>query len=293
MQGMSHIPVHHRASVGIGAAIIGVGLGIGLVYWDGSNDRPKVLAQAVNADCTGDPGYKYPERNPNTGQQGLIDKPCKEPDGVGGMCDGLCKVTGQCVGVSCNGKKLEGKPKEEPKGSEMPKLPEIPKGGGGGEPKPPADPCTKNPTSTECKSTQTPSGVSGFLSNIFGTNANTNTSSTGGQSTLQNAISKLQSFLGGENTGSQTDSSSNAVNNPTEAAVTPVTPSASQAGQVTSQTGSSQQGSSNTSGTQGIGSTVTGFGSDAQADASTQTGPIVAGMKSVLTRIQSILSSLF
>lgn len=325
MQSMAKAPLasrHHPLSIGVLAAVLGVALGVGVVYLDQKETAP-VLAQS-SGSCTQreqacvSGGTPYSTCHSQwvqcmtskcMGGAGAVGQCVQDPEcqasctesatsqgGKISCCDGGPKHGNTCrdkVDGKCNPKQTElEKGKEETKGGEMPKLPEMPKGGGGGEPKPPEDPCKKNPTSTECKSTQAPSGMSGFLSNIFGTNTTDSSTTNNSPSTLQSAITKLQSFLSGEST-SDTTSSADSVNNPTQAVVTPVTPSASQAGQVTSQSGGSQQGATNSGGAQGVGSTVTGFGAGVQADMSTQTGPILAAIKSVTSRIQSILSSLF
>lgn len=312
---------HHPLSIGVLATVVGVALGIGVVYLDQKEAAP-VLAQG-SGSCTQreqacvSGGTPYSTCHSQWVQcmtskcmggagavgQCVQDAECQasctesatSQGGKISCCDGGPKHGNTCrdkVDGKCNPKQTElEKGKEEGKGGEMPKLPEMPKGGGG-EPKP-KEPCAENASSSECRSSQTPSGVSGFLSNLFGTNSNTESTGTNTVSNaLQSAASKLQSFLSGESAPAATSENSGSTN-PTEAVVTPVTPSASQAGQITSQPGSSQQGAANSGGAQGVGSTVTGFGSGVQADVNTQSGPIVAAMKGIVTRIQSILSSLF
>lgn len=323
MQDMVKTP-EHRLSIGVIAVAVGISLGIGVVYLDQRETAPvhaqgsgscqqveescgKINNQGHSATCHSQ--WVQCMTNKCMGGAGAVGQCVQDPEcqasctesatsqgGKISCCDGGPKHGNTCrdkVDGKCNPKQTElEKGKEEGKGGEMPKLPEMPKGGGGGEPKP-KEPCAANASSSECKSTQTPSGVSGFLSNLFGSNSNTESAGTNTVSgALQSAASKLQSFLSGESTPAATLENTGTTN-PTEAVVTPVTPSASQAGQITSQAGSSQQGATNAGGTQGVGSTVTGFGSGVQADTNTQTGPILAAIKSVTARIQSILSSLF
>lgn len=307
------------------AAVMGIALGVGVVYLDQREARPvfaqgsgscqqqeeacgRINNQGHSASCHSQ--WVQCMTNKCMGGAGAVgqcvqDSECQasctesatSQGGKLSCCDGGPKHGNTCrdkVDGKCNPKQTElEKGKEEGKGGEMPKLPEMPKGGGG-EPKPKEDPCAQGASSSECKATQAPSGVSGFLGNLFGTNSGTESAGTNSvSSALQSAASKLQSFFSGESTTAANTDSTNSVNNPTEAVVTPVTPSASQAGQIASQSGSSQQGAVNTGGTTGVGSTVTGFGSGAQADVNTQSGPIVAAMKGIVTRIQGILSSLF
>lgn len=308
MQGMAKALAHHRASVGILAVAIGISLGIGVVYLDQREIIPahaqgggscqqqeeacgRVNGQGHSAAChsqwvqcvmkkcsIGGTGAGQCSQDPDC--QNACTEESTSTGGKISCCSGTPIHNNPCkdkVDGKCNPKQTElgkEKGKEEGKGGEMPKLPEMPKGGGG-EQKPQTDPCAQNASSSECQSTQTLSGVSGFLSNLFGTNENTESTGTNSvSSALQSAASKLQSFLSGEST--PTTETTNTVNNPTEAVVTPVTPSASQAGQVTSQSGSSQQGS-NAGGTAGIGNTVTGFaGGGAQADAGASAGIMTA-----------------
>jgi hypothetical protein len=324
MQGMAKTPTRHHLSVGVLAAILGVALGVGVVYLDQKEARP-VFAQG-SGSCTQQEQACVKAETPYStchaqwvqcmtnkcmGGAGAVGQCVQDPEcqasctesatsqgGKISCCEGGPKHGNTCrdkVDGKCNPKQTElEKGKEEGKGGpEMPKLPEMPKGGGG-EPKPKEDPCAQGASSSECKATQAPSGVSGFLGNLFGTNSGTESTGTNSvSSALQSAASKLQSFFSGESSTAVNTDNTNTVQNPTQAVVTPVTPSASQAGQITSQSGGSQQGTTNTSGTTGVGGTVTGFGSGAPTDVNTQSGPIVAAMKGIVTRIQGILSSLF
>ncbi|MFZ2555669.1 MAG: hypothetical protein WAZ27_00175 [Minisyncoccia bacterium] len=291
--------------IGVGAAAMGVVLGIGVVYWDGMNDKEfAAQAQAVNADCIGgdyDRKYQYPQMNKETSKQSFVNKTCYETTPAG-VCTGKCQIDGMCRGDACNGKKLEGKPKEEPKeegkGGEMPKLPELPKGGGGGEPPPPTDPtkeeCKKEPKPADCPS----KGISGLLGNLFGT-AGTSSGTGPVQSTIQSVADKLSSFLSGGESSPTVDTSvpdtdTSATTNPTQAVVTPVTPSASNAAQVTSDTKTGSTEGPPSSGSSGSSqSVVTGFNAGVSADVNSSTGPILSAIRSVTSRIQEILSALF
>lgn len=287
--------------MGVGAAIVGVVLGVALVYWDGGREG-RLSVQAGEAMCPTGKDYKCDSKNPPPGKTNCgFNLGCQTvTNGV--TCPGTCQSNGKCLTTgSCGGEKLEGKPKEMPKemGGMPPMLPMLPMPMPKPDmPKPPEDPCKKNPTSTECKGQQGTSGVSGFLSNIFGTNTNgTNASSSNTvQTTIQSVASRLSAFLtGSTDSVANTDNGTANINNPTTAIVTPVVVSGSNAGQITSQTGGTSQGGAfNTGGAQGIGnSTVTGFGSSASADVNTSTGPILSAIRAVTARIQSILSSLF
>jgi hypothetical protein len=328
MQGMAKAPLvarHHPLSIGVLATVIGVALGVSVVYLDqkeavpvhaqGSgacqqqeeacmktNNQGHTAAchsqwvQCITNKCVGSGGAAG-QCNQDPECQSSCTESATSQGGKISCCDGGPKHGNTCrdkVDGQCNPKQTElGKEKgkgEESKGGEMPKLPEMPKGGGG-EPKPKTDPCAAGASSSECKSTQTPSGVSGFLNNLFGNTSETETGTNSISSTLQSAASKLQAFLSGESTPAPTETSE--VNNPTEATVTPVTPSAAQAGQIASQTGGAQQGSATAQGgTQGVGSTVTGFGSGASTETN-ETSGIMTAISQTLAGIRVTLRNLF
>lgn len=292
-----------HAAIGIGAAMLGMVLGIGLVVWDGTNDKT-LAVQAQASDCpsftascswAAQDNPKTKEYEPNC----RIGHPCKHVPVNGGICDGKCDATLCSAGASCNGKKLEGKPKEEPKemGGMPPMLPMLPmpmpKMPMPMEPKP-AD-CENHPTSTDCRNTSGSGGISGYLGNLFGTNSAISSAGEVVQSTFQSVTDRLTSFLKGgtESSATVNANTGTTINNPTEAIVTPVTPSGSNVGQLTAQ-GTVQAFSNGTTQGNGLNApTVTGFGGGASADVNTSTGPIMAGIRSVLGKIQNLLSSWF
>lgn len=281
--------------IGAGAIVLGVVLGIGVVYWDGVNDAQiAVQAQAVNADCLGnyDPKLQHTQTNPETKQQGLLGKFCKEPNGAGGICNGTCQAPGKCLATGCDGKGLEGKPKEMPKemGGMPPMLPMPPMGMPKPDmPKEPEDPCKTDASSTECQLKRGTNGIGNYLSNLFG---NSNSSSTPGtiKTAVQSVASKLSAFLSGDSESESDTNTNTSTQNPTSAFVTPIVTGAN-VRQITAQSGT--QGNANTGSTGGpTNVAVTGFGSGG-ASVDTSTGPILAAMKNITTRIQAILSSLF
>src|SRR3989344_5683442 len=235
---------------GIGAAVLGIVLGIGIVYWDGAKDK-QIVVQAATSACLGSAAEyncsKCGEPIPGTNLKCKKNCPSCTGTANGHTCPGLgqwagpgetcCKTIG-----SCDGEGLEGKPKEMPKEGGMPPMlpmlpmpmPKMPM------PMPPEDPCKKDhASSSECRDTQQPSGISGFLGNLFGTDSSS--ASNGGvvQSTFQSATERLSAFLFGETESSavvNTDANTNTVNNPTEAVVTPVV-TGSNASQLTSSGG--------------------------------------------------------
>jgi hypothetical protein len=154
-------------------------------------------------------------------------------------------------------------------------------------PKEPEDPCKTDASSTECLAKRGTSGIGNYLSGLFG---NSNSSSTSGtiQSAVQSVASKLSAFLSGDSE-SETSADTNTTQNPTSAFVTPII--GSNVGKITAQSGA--QGGANAGSTGGpTNVAVTGFGSG-EANVDTSTGPILAAIKSVTARIQSILSSMF
>jgi len=275
--------------IGAGAIVLGVALGIGVVYWDGAT-RSQLVTHAQLAGfhpgCAGgdyDPKYRYPQTNPQTKKQSYMGKP--EIDTSVGKVPCECKAEGKC-----EAKGQPGKPKEMPKEmGGMPMLPMPPMGMPKPDmPKEPEDPCKTDASSTECRLKQGTSGIGNYLSNLFG---NSNSSSTAGtiQTAVQSVASKLSSFLSGDSGGEASTNANTTTQNPTSAFVTPVT--GSNVGKITSQTGA--QGSANAGGTGGpTNVAVTGFGSGG-ASIDTSTGPILAAIKSVTARIQAILSSMF
>lgn len=295
--------------IGIGAMLLGVALGVGAVYLNGTHQTDLVIEAATTACPEGNYGC-YVGQPPPEGQKGPCMKEFKcIATTPGGTCPGTCQKAGPgeltCKSIgSCDGKKLEGKPKEEPKeegkGGEMPKLPELPKGGGGGGGQPPpTDPtqeeCKKEPRPANCPNT----GISGLLGNLFGTNTTTSSSTSNVvQTTFKSVADKLSSFLsGGESAptvNTSVPSTPAPIANPTQAVVTPVTPSASNAANVAPQTNTGSTNSAQGAGSPANGQpAVTGFNSSASADVNTSTGPILSAIRSVTSRIQEILSSLF
>lgn len=277
--------------IGLGAIILGVALGIGVVYWDGAKDH-QLTAEAQEAFCPGG-DYKCDYNNPPPGKNNCkMNYPCKKVTN-GFTCNGLCKEN-KCDTLGCEGKGLEGKPKEMPKemGGMPPMLPMPPMGMPKPDmPKEPEDPCKKDASSTECLAKRGTSSIGSYLSNLFG-NSDSSSSGTGAtiQSAVQSVASKLSSFLsGGSESTARTDTNTSA-SNPTSAVVAPVV-TGSNVGQITAQT--NVQGSTNAGSTGGpTNVAVTGFGSGG-ASVDTSTGPILAAIKSVTARIQAILSSLF
>src|SRR3989344_5442899 len=283
--------------IGAGAIVLGVALGIGVVYWDGTSNR-QLTVEAQEAFCPGG-DYKCDYNNPPPGKNNCkMNYPCKKVTN-GFTCNGLCKDN-KCDTLGCEGKGLEGKPKEMPKemGGMPPMLPMLPmpmpKMPMPMEPKP-AD-CEKHPTSTDCRSTSGSSGISGFLGNLFGTNSESgSTIGNAVQSTFQSVTDRLTSFLKGgtESSATVNANTGTATNNPTEAVVTPVTPSGSNAGQLTAQ-GTVQASSNGTTQGNGLSApTVTGFEGGASADVNTSTGPIVTAIRDVIGKIRDLLSSWF
>jgi hypothetical protein len=285
--------------IGLGAIALGVTLGIGVVYLDTSSQKTDMFTQAATSACP-DGDYSCPVgQKSKSGKPCMLDSKCVATTPAG-TCPGTCKGPGPgeiyCKSIgSCDGKKLEGKPKEEPKeegkGGEMPKMPEIPKGGGGeSKPQTPEDPCKIDASSTECQAKRGTSGVSNYLSSLFGTNTETSSTSNPVTSTIQSVTDKLKSFITGGESSTIVDVTPGA-NNPKEAVVTPAVVGGTK-GQITAQ-GTAQ--ASTSGGTQGsnLNPTVTGFGSGASVEATTDTGPILAALKSITARIQSLLSSLF
>jgi len=290
-------PQHSKgahALIGVGAAMLGAILGIGLVYIDSVNDTQlKVQAEGTAFCPSGDYDCDYWDKEKIAqGRKCKRSTPCQDTTN-GHVCQGLCMSnTNKCDTKKCDGKDLEGKPEDMGMPPMLPMLPmPMPKPSA---PKEPEDPCKKNASSSECKATQTPSGVSGFLSNIFGTNSTsgTNASSTGGaiQTTIQSVADKLSAFLSG---GTESTANTNTINNPTNAAVTPVVVTGTNAGQITSSGGTQASGSQSGSVQTGGQSAVTGFGSSASGEVNPSTGPILSAIRSITARIQSILSSLF
>jgi hypothetical protein len=291
--------------IGAGAIILGVALGIGVVYWDGANERTLVV-QAQASDC---PSFKkeYPYGPDNydstgkkiSGTDGQQGHPCKHVPVNGGVCEGKCAGSLCSAGTSCNGEKLEGKPKEMPKemGGMPPMLPMLPMP----MPKMPMPEMPKEPcgplnalgtSSAGCAGRDTPSGISAYLSSLFGGNT---ASSTGNavSSTIRSVADRLSEFLSGDTESSDTVKTNTGTQNPKEASTTPVVVSGSNAGGINAPGGI--QGGTNAG--QGVGaggtfSVVTGFGSGG-ANVETSTGPILAAIKSVTARIQAILSSMF
>lgn len=303
--------------LGVGAALAGVALGVLVVHLDSETTNTAMLAAAsptLAQRCQ--TNARAGQINAPLATDAACMKACTDPKRPGkqnpqcicgkelGMADAgvtNCYNAGDCNPPS-------GLPEcssvEKPKGGEggMPMLPMLPMPMPKPDmPMPPPD-CTKKQgfatsTSSTTRSFDTPcpedsdapSGVSGFFSNLFGNN---DSASSGGiQSTIKSAADRLTSFLSGGTESSAVVNTSASVNNPTEAKVTPVTPSGSNAAQLTAQGNVSAQGGS----TGGVGpnSTVTGFGANASADVDTSTGPILSAMRSVISRIQSLLSSIF
>jgi len=275
--------------IGAGAIVLGVALGIGVVYWDGTSNR-QLTVEAQEAFCPGG-DYKCDYNNPPPGKNNCkMNYPCKKVTN-GFTCNGLCKDN-KCDTLGCEGKGLEGKPKEMPKemGGMPPMLPMLPMPMPKEPmPKEPEDPCKEDASSTECRAKQGSSGIGNYLSNLFGSS---DSSGTGGtlQTAVQSVASKLSAFLSGDSGDeSSANTNTNTTQNPTSAFVTPI--SGSNVRQIAAQTGA--QGNANTDGTGGpTNVAVTGFGSGG-ADVNTSTGPILSAIKSVTARIQEILSSLF
>jgi|SRR3989344_1941505 len=299
-------PQHSKrthALFGVGAATLGILLGFVVVYLDGSTQAKWIpQAQAGNEECVGtEEQYTCPiGTTKQVGTRTIVcmrGKTCTEQ---GGRVGGECKKAGKCEGKTSDGKALEGKPKEMPKemGGMPPMLPMLPmpmpKMPMPMEPKP-AD-CEKHPTSTDCRSTSGSSGISGFLGNLFGTNSESgSTIGNAVQSTFQSVTDRLTSFLKGgtESSATVNANTGTATNNPTEAVVTPVTPSGSNAGQLTAQ-GTVQASSNGTTQGNGLSApTVTGFEGGASADVNTSTGPIVTAIRDVIGKIRDLLSSWF
>jgi hypothetical protein len=288
-----------HALIGVGAAMIGGMLGVAVVYLDSiSNQQLEVQAVGIAACPTGDYGCDYRDNAEiQKGRNCKKNTPCQDTTN-GHTCTGVClSNTDKCQTVKCDGKGLDGKPKEMPKdmGGMPPMLPMLPMP----MPKmpmpmpPEKDDCTQTPKPASCPNT----GISNLLGNIFGTTSAISTAGGAVQSGIQSVTDKLTSFLKGDTSNSAavtTNANANAtVNNPTQAVVTPVIVSGSNAGQVTSQ--GSAQATLNGS-TQAGGLTnpsVTGFGGGASADVDTSTGPILSAMRSIVSKIQSLLSSIF
>ena len=290
---MSAKDIHSKgthAFIGITAAVIGVVLGIGLVAWDGANDK-QLTVQAQEAFCpSGD--YTCDFKNPPPGKTNCkMNYPCqKVTNGV--TCPGTCQKN-KCLSIGkCGGEKLEGKPKDMGMPPMVPMLP-MPMPKMPMPPEQPKDECTQTPKPAHCPN----SGISGLLGSLFGS---TTASSTGGvvQSTIKSVADKLSSFLSGETTSSavvntNANTTNKPINNPTQAVVTPVI-TGSNSGQITSSGNTQVSGSQNGSTQTNSQASVTGFNSNASAEQiNTSTGPILSAMRLVISRIQSILSSMF
>lgn len=288
----------HHASVGIAAAVFGAVLGIGVVYWDAPSAQAP-LVQAAGACPQGNYNCRVGERPPE-GESGPCVKGTKLVKVVnGGSCPCTCEkgpgpLEQMCDStLVCDGKALEGKPKEAPKeAGGMPKLPELPKGGGGGGGQPPPkqdEECQKEPKPEHCESSVSrgllDTLVPQSVKNLFSSD------STGGtEEAAGSAFDRLRSFFTNESLDTSETTSSQ---NPTEAEVTPVVVGSS-AGQINPRGGAARDGMDTNANT-GIGpnAAVTGFGANEAVDTGPSTGPILSAIRSVTMRIQEILSSLF
>lgn len=309
--------------IGIGAALVGVALGIGVVYVDGYGDGELAVHAQGGGSC------KQQEdacrsANPYSVCHAKWVQCVTQKCSIGGTGAGQCSQDPDCQNscteesTSTGGKisccsgapihdnpckdKVDGKCNPKPTelgGKEMPMMPMM-----GGMPPmlpmlpmpmpkpdmpmpmPAGDECTKEPKPAHCDS-GTSKGLLDSFKDMFSPSSQT----AEGES-KPSVLSKLTSFITGGSSDPTTPVPST-IHNPTEAVVTPITPSGSNAGQVTS-SGVQASGNTNTqTNTSGPNSTVTGFGSGAQADVNTQTGPVLAAIRSVTARIQSLLSSIF
>ncbi|MEK7509928.1 MAG: hypothetical protein AAB605_04450 [Patescibacteria group bacterium] len=198
------------------------------------------------------------------------------------------------MGEACEGKGLEGKPKEMPKegGGMPPMLPMPPMGMPKPDmPMPPEqnDECRKHPTSTECRSLGGQGGVSGLLNSWFGAD----TLGTGGtlQNTAQSVADKLWSFITGGDTSesTQTSSSQSGASTQTNTSNSPFSTSNVTTGgsvQLNAQAGGAQAQAGQGSSFSG-GQTVTGFDADASADGGSPgfwdiVGQILSGVEIIL-----------
>jgi hypothetical protein len=307
-----------HALIGVGAALTGVLLGFIVVYLGettgaptaaqtlaqrcqtnaraGQMNAPMVTDGQCNIECMGGPTGQGPKgkQNPKCicGQElGKADAgttncynpgDCTPPGGLpacGSVEKPMLPMMGMMMPMMMMPMMGMGMP---------PMIPMIPMG----MPKmmmpmPPQEECQKEPKPDHCKS-----GVSDSLLGSLTQNVKDFFSPGSAESGSQQSIGdKLQSFLtGGSSDTSNTSNTSAGTNNPTQAVVTPVV-SGSNAGGLSAQ-GGTQSG--NTSGSQGqnVNAAVTGFGGGS-ANVDTSTGPILSAIKSVTSRIQSILSSWF
>lgn len=302
MRAMKATPDGHSKGthvlIGSFAVLIGVTLGAGLVYFD-SSSKSSLAVQAAGGMC---PQGDYSCKEGGTSKSG---QPCRgghiSSETVNGAtCTCVCPKEGLVSVVcpsdgKCNGQKLEGKPKEMPKemGGMPPMLPMLPMP----MPKmpmpepPKSDDCTQTPKPASCPPTVSNS-LFDSLKNFF-TGSTSSDASTTSTTAPMSMADRLKSFLGFPTDSGAAVANTGSTNNPTEAVVTPVTPSGSNAGQLTAQ-GTAQASSNGT--TQGTGLTnqgVTGFGGGASADVNTSTGPIVSAIRDVIGKIRSLLSSWF
>src|SRR3989344_5194150 len=294
---------------GIGAAVLGIVLGIGIVYWDGqtSSTAVQALDTGINPGCTCDPSncnekISHTQKD-EKGRQGLIGRYCI--DTSVGRVTGECGANKKCEGKKGDGKDLEGKPKEMPKeGGMPPMLPMLPMPMPKPDmPMPPPeqkDECREHPTSTECRSQ---GGVSGFLNSWFGGDT---TSGTGNpvQSTARSVADKLWSFTTGDDASESTQTSAFQNTASTQTNTTSNSPfsasGANNPAQLNAQAGGTQNTASQ--GSSFLASQVTGFSAELSAQDTgssessgssgvlTTIGEMLRGIEALL---RNMLSSLF
>jgi len=306
----------HRAHtlVGVGAAFVGVALGFVVVSLGergtdmtvaqtlaqrcqtnsraGQVNAPMVTDQNCMIQCQGGPTGKGPK--------GKANPACICGQELGKADAGVtnCHNPGDCnppAGLPACGSvekpKLPGEEKMPPKGEEKggmpPMLPMLPM------PMPKMPMPMMPPTSEECKQEPKPANCEGGVSNsLFDNFKNLFTGDTSGSKSAEAApsvVDRLKSFIG---MGANDSSAASAVNNPTEATVTPV-PSGSNSGQLTPSGGTQNNGSQSGS-SQAPTSEVTGFGLQSSGETTSQglTARIGQTLSAIGFTLRNMLSSL-
>ncbi len=304
---------HARAThslIGIGAAIAGVFLGMGIVYLDTRDDQTLAVyaasgsCQQLEDACKSKPGAT--EASCHSVWLNCMNPKCNLPGTGAGQCnkDPECQAactesaTSQGGKISCckggpqhNNQckdEVDGKCNPMPMGGMPPMLPMIPmKMPSMNMPMPTPSECGQTESRTSSTSPDCPKpGVSGLLTNLFDTNTGSSTATTSSGNSVLNALTSIA------NTFTDFFKDDTAVTNPTVASVTPVVVSGTNTGGITPGGVGTPPGSAAV-GSGAINPAVTGFGSTGGAADTTSSGPILNAITSIIQKIQGLLSSIF